>query len=205
MPGEQVVPERMPVLCDSAASAPAIVAGYNHCASPPRSSRFPFRRCALHCVTCGSGMPYVCALPCPASKLYPSGCLCYMAVSIVPYSTAYVDAVTVFTFGSGTSISLSGCMDAIGQPIITDAEQAYTSMLLYMVPDSVVTDSEILPALMYLTSHFMTGSVRGLQTLTYNLRYHMRDCLNWGFFDQALCEEICPEHVYPPAYTIPHI
>jgi hypothetical protein len=62
--------------------------GYNHCASLPRSSRFPIRRCALHCVTCGSGMPYVCALPCLASKLYPSGCLCCMAVPIVPYSTA---------------------------------------------------------------------------------------------------------------------
>jgi hypothetical protein len=99
------------------------------------------------------------------------------------------------TFGSGTSISLSGCMDAIGQPIISpsDAEQAYTSMLLYMVPGSLMTDAEFLPALMYLTSHFMTGSVCGLQTLTYNLRYHMRDWLNWGFFDQALCEEICPE------------
>jgi hypothetical protein len=143
MPGEQVVPERMPVLYGSA----------------NRAIQYGVRR-HRYCVTCGSG----------------------------------------------TSISSSGCTDAIGQPI-TDADQAYTvdraytAMLSYMVPSSMMTESDILPALTFLTRHFTTGTVHvsELHTVTYNLRQQMKR-LNWGFFDQAICEEICAQHI--PAHRI---
>lgn len=60
---------------------------------------------------------------------------------------------------------------------------------------------DIVPAITYLAGHVMKHtSFQDILIVTYNLRHQMKR-LNWGFFDQAVNEEISVQNVVRAAYT----
>jgi hypothetical protein len=73
---------------------------------------------------------------------------------------------------------------------ITDPGQAFTDLLMYMVPSATMPTVDIVPAITYLES---TGGAHSpgqiLSIAVANLKYQM-DRLEWGFFDRVVRQEI---------------
>jgi hypothetical protein len=80
-------------------------------------------------------------------------------------------------------------VDVLGMPI-TDPGQAFTDLLMYMVPSATMPTVDIVPAITYLESTSGAHSPGQILSIAVaNLKYQM-DRLEWGFFDRVVRQEI---------------
>jgi hypothetical protein len=81
-------------------------------------------------------------------------------------------------------------MDVLGRPI-TDPYQAFSDLLLFLLPSAPMPAFDIGPAISYLAApdrHIVTFSFMR------DLKLHMAK-LRWGFFDQTVFQEIAAQVV----------